>query len=250
MKSSGYDTTNLDPAENGPLKDIPKTNPFVAPQGYFETPLTRVQLLCTAPFQSPFAAPKGYFEALPSRLSQLTLLEKTDWAAAPESYFLQLPASLEQRLRPAEQVPFTAPDAYFDSLAIRVQQRMQDSQKGRLIRMQPLRTLQPVLVAASVVLLLAVGMIYFLKNTDANQTVAAKKQKPVEKAALHPEILEVAQIDEATLSDVAASAQADLELHAHTAPSDQPIAAEHHAVSDYLMQNNIDENELTEMIGG
>ncbi|MFN5306431.1 MAG: hypothetical protein ACK5CV_04640 [Bacteroidota bacterium] len=240
------------------LNAIPKVNPFAVPQDYFEKSKQLSALLYQEKLPEAFVVPAAYFETFPEHISQLVLLSKVEKPLPSEAYFEALQYRLQKVLLPHQQHPFAAPDAYFDSLAMRVQERLYEQKQAKplLRELRPAFALRPMPLAAILLTILALGIGYtFYSPTETQEaSLAGKTKVPMALEPVSTELAEVALSTELAHADESLLAEAADESDISRLPVQELVASdkktvETEVVSDYLLNNRIDENELTEWIG-
>ncbi len=240
------------------LHAIPKVNPFVVPQGYFEKSEQVSAFLYQGKLPEAFVVPAGYFEVFPERISQLVLLSKVEKPLPSESYFEGLQQRLQEGLLAQQPAPFAAPEGYFDSLAMRVQERFHEQRKPQtmLRELRPAFALRPIPLAALLltILTLGIGALFYAPDAPQQASLSEKAKMPLSLEPVSPELAEAAlstelvHAEESLLAE--AADEADLsELPVQDLAATDKKTVETEVVSDYLLNNRIDENDLTEWIG-
>jgi hypothetical protein len=174
---------------------------------------------------SPFILPESYFEQFPLRINSLVLLSKKRDFEAPQNYFSDLPEKLKV-ITLQKKSSFEAPEGYFDKLPGVLQEQVHRDKPSLRRSLFP-RLAVSMLAAAAVILVVTTGInFYFIKDSNNNETALNLKQINVEDA----ESILLESADENFLLE-------------HALVSAEPID-NREAISDYLIENQIDVNTL------
>jgi hypothetical protein len=168
---------------------------------------------------------------------RLSELKKENPFTVPDGYFDSLSGSIQQQIqslpdfeKTAAKEQFKVPEGYFDSLPTIIQQRIIEERKKRFswgeivdgIFFRP----KFALVLASVAILIVFSLKYF--------------NRPI---SVQPELAEVSLTD---LSNSLYLADIDETLLADAVAMQTSAADENETLKEYLIDNNIDINQITE----
>jgi hypothetical protein len=168
---------------------------------------------------------------------RLSELKRENPFAVPDGYFDSLSGSIQQQIqslpdfeKAALKEQFKVPEGFFDSLPTIIQQRIIDEKKKRIswgevvdgIFFRPKFTL----ALASVAILVVFGLKYFNRPINVQPEVAEVSLTDLSNS------LYLADIDETLLTDAVAM---------QTSTAD-----ENETLKEYLIDNNIDINQITE----
>jgi hypothetical protein len=170
---------------------------------------------------------------------RLSELKKESPFKVPDGYFDSLSRSIQQQVqslpdfeKTAGKEHFKVPEGYFDSLPTIIQQRIIDEKKKRIswgevvdgIFFKP----KYALALASVAILIVFSIKYFNRTVSVQPVVAEVSFSDLSNSTY------LADIDESLLADAVATQI--------TTTDEQKDAS----LEDYLIENNIDINQLTE----
>jgi len=169
---------------------------------------------------------------------RLSELKKENPFIVPDDYFDSLSRSIQQQVqslpdfeKTAAKEHFKVPEGYFDSLPTIIQQRILDEKKKRIswgeivdgIFFRP----KYALALASVAILIVFCIKYFNRPISVQPALAEISASDIDNSTY------LADMDESLLADAVA---------VQTASGGEKDAS----VEDYLIENNIDVNQLTE----
>jgi hypothetical protein len=258
------------------LAKISRQNPFGVPEEYFSKNEQfippHIQLILNKK-ESGFTVPHGYFEALPEMIRDRIFLDGHQSLDVPEGYFEELPDLIQLKIfldGLNKENPFTTPEHYFDGLAGKITARAKledlpkadtfdvpegyfDALPGRLEeRIAASRKPQTgiialfrnnfsyVAAAASVALVTGLA-IFFNRGGDAGvtgtgNTLAIHHNSVITKEDIRQYLCD--NLDETAVMEIASAHLATGAVEVKTDNLDQK------QVVDYLLDNNVDVNEL------
>jgi hypothetical protein len=169
---------------------------------------------------------------------RLSELKRENSFKVPDEYFDSLSRSIQQQIqslpdfeKTADKNHFKVPEGYFDSLPTTIQQRIIDGKKKRISWGQIVDGIffKPkfILALASAALLVVFSVKYFSRAITVQPVVAEISVSDLSNSTY------LADIDESLLADVVA---------VQTTSGGEKDAS----LEDYLIENNIDINQLTE----
>ena len=256
------------------LSRIPRVNPFAVPEGYFDTNrdlLLSVARISSSGKQDGFTIPENYFELLPGRIAALIGREDLLSFGIPENYFEELPGIIRSRIfveglnkKSAFEVPadyfeelpgkiqsrikvdsigndnaFQVPSGYFDELPAKILSKVNASTDEPKVISLFSRNYGYVAAAASVALI--ISLAFFFKKDQLNVVISdanafALYRAPVTKEDIKEYLRN--NLDESSLMELASAGETNAK------PEVKTEGMEKKEVIDYLLDNNVDVNEI------
>jgi hypothetical protein len=220
---------------------------FTVPDGYFEELQEVVQDRIFLEDLTTSEVPEGYFEELPDLIQSrifLDSLHKENAFATPENYFENLPGHIQSRLA-LEEIKkgktFVVPEGYFDALPGIIEERIARERKAQPRIIALFRSnFGYVAAAASIVLVIGLS-IFFNQVPDPHVSGSgmAARQGFITKQDIREYLCD--NLDESALMELAAAGDAGEEKEEELNVVEQLDEQE---VIDYLIDNNVDVNEL------
>ncbi len=221
------------------LPKLPAEAVFVVPVNYFEQLSSAIIAHPMISKANPFVAPEGYFELLPGKINSHAFILKQNPFKVPEGYFERLPLTISNSIHGsfAVESKMEAPEGYFDTLPYRIQSKIHSAKKERSKLWFPVLPQYKLAFVAAIVVAIVAVSVYFkgLDTINDNHLQANLTKKEIQQ---HVETEMVNNIDESLLLDMIdedATASATVE-----SPKNNE------EISNYLIENNIDLNALSD----
>ena len=222
------------------LLSIKKEGGFIVPENYFEELPDIIQnRIFLSEMNKNETVPEGYFDELPDIIQSrifLDSLNKENPFAVPQNYFEELAGNIQSHITLEsieKENPFAVPQNYFDELPTLISEKAVEKKQAVIISLFR-NKFTYVAAAASVALVIGLSFLFGNHDSSMPQGNALALHVVITKDDIKEYLRN--NVDESTLMELASNGSGQVNV--------QVKGIEKKDVENYLLDNNVDVNEL------